>query len=132
MAVRKPVGEKWDSFVERQIREAEARGEFGNLPGLGKPCAAMDEPFTQNDWLKKKLQRERLSALPPSLQIKYDIEQTLARLAEVTCEAEVVRQLELLNERIRRANLSSTWGPASTAMELDIPQHISRWRKRSF
>ena len=79
------------------------------MPGFGKPCAAIDEPLTANDWLNKKIKRERLSALPPALQIKYDIEQTLGRLRQLNCESQVVRQLELLNERVRCANLSSTW-----------------------
>lgn len=33
---RKP-GEGWQSFIERQIEEAQARGAFDNLPGHGKP-----------------------------------------------------------------------------------------------
>lgn len=33
---RKP-GESWQSFVERQIEDAQARGAFDNLPGHGKP-----------------------------------------------------------------------------------------------
>jgi DnaJ family protein C protein 28 len=33
---RKP-GEGWQSFVERQIQEAQAEGAFDNLPGCGKP-----------------------------------------------------------------------------------------------
>lgn len=33
---RKP-GESWQSFVERQIQEAQAQGAFDNLPGHGKP-----------------------------------------------------------------------------------------------
>src|ERR1051325_4406897 len=28
---------QWESAVEKQIREAEERGEFDNLPGKGKP-----------------------------------------------------------------------------------------------
>jgi Domain of unknown function (DUF1992) len=35
MAPRTPL--QWESAVDKQIREAEERGEFDNLPGKGKP-----------------------------------------------------------------------------------------------
>ena len=35
--------------VERAIREAEARGEFANLPGAGKPLPGLDRPAGE-DW----------------------------------------------------------------------------------
>jgi DnaJ-like protein len=38
---------RWESAVERQIREAQERGEFTALPGLGKPLP--EEPW-QGDW----------------------------------------------------------------------------------
>ena len=33
---RKPIKD-WDSYIEDAIMEAQARGEFDNLPGSGKP-----------------------------------------------------------------------------------------------
>lgn len=35
MALRTP--RQWESAVDKQIREAEERGDFDNLPGRGKP-----------------------------------------------------------------------------------------------
>jgi DnaJ-like protein len=32
-----PTPRQWESAVDKQIREAEERGEFDNLPGRGKP-----------------------------------------------------------------------------------------------
>ena len=37
MTDRKPPGVGFQTWVERQIREAMERGEFDNLPGKGKP-----------------------------------------------------------------------------------------------
>ncbi|MGI9147405.1 MAG: DUF1992 domain-containing protein [Chloroflexota bacterium] len=37
----------WESAVDRQIREAQERGDFDNLPGLGKPLSK--EPWA-GDW----------------------------------------------------------------------------------
>ena len=128
MTERKPQKEKWDSFVERQIREAQETGEFDQLSGFGQPCQSMDEPITENWWLKKKIKRERLSLLPPSLEIKRDIETTLQRINDLSDIDRVRRELTSLNQRIRKANLASVWGPPSTVMELDVEQHIQRWK----
>ena len=35
----------WDSLAEQRIREAQASGEFDNLPGFGKPIPGIDEPL---------------------------------------------------------------------------------------
>src|SRR5438132_8689562 len=35
--VRKYYGKKFEDYISEQIREAEARGEFDNLQGAGKP-----------------------------------------------------------------------------------------------
>ena len=42
--------ENWGSVVEKQIREAQARGDFDNLPGSGKPLdLEPDNPFA-GEW----------------------------------------------------------------------------------
>jgi len=42
--------ESWGSIVEKQIREAQARGDFDNLPGSGKPLdLEPDNPFA-GEW----------------------------------------------------------------------------------
>ena len=44
---RRPGSVRWESWVERQIREAQERGDFDALPGLGKPLP--EEPW-HGDW----------------------------------------------------------------------------------
>ena len=47
---RKVHIESWGSIVEKQIREAQARGDFDNLPGSGKPLdLEPDNPFA-GEW----------------------------------------------------------------------------------
>jgi DnaJ family protein C protein 28 len=40
----------WDEIVERQIAEAQERGEFDDLPGKGKPLDLTENPFADPDW----------------------------------------------------------------------------------
>ena len=62
MTERKPPGVPWEHWIERQIREAEARGEFENLPGKGKPIEDLDRPHDPLWWVKQLVKRENLSA----------------------------------------------------------------------
>lgn len=38
-------GKQYHDYIEEQIREAQARGEFDNLPGAGKPLKLDDNPY---------------------------------------------------------------------------------------
>src|SRR5581483_547563 len=58
MTTRKPPGVSFESWVDKQIREAVDRGEFDNLPGTGKPLPDAGEPDDENWWLKKYLRQE--------------------------------------------------------------------------
>jgi DnaJ family protein C protein 28 len=40
---------RWESSVDRAIREAMERGEFDDLPGQGKPLDLRDDPNTPED-----------------------------------------------------------------------------------
>src|SRR6188474_764238 len=96
---RKPVN--WTSVAEDQIRQAQAAGEFENLSGFGQPIPGIDEPYDENWWVKEKLRREQISALPPALEIARDKERTLAAMTKLTSETEIRHELAALNERIR-------------------------------
>ena len=40
---------RWESSVEKQIREAMEEGKFDNLPGKGKPIDLSENPFEDPD-----------------------------------------------------------------------------------
>ena len=60
MSARKPPGLGWESWIDRQVREAEERGEFDDLPGAGKPTPGLDKPFDELWWVKDKLRQSGL------------------------------------------------------------------------
>ncbi len=45
MTERKPPGVSFETWIDKQIREAADRGEFDNLPGAGKPIPDLDKPL---------------------------------------------------------------------------------------
>ncbi len=40
----------WESYIEKQIRQAMERGEFDALPGSGKSLDLGENPYTPEDW----------------------------------------------------------------------------------
>jgi hypothetical protein len=128
MNPRKQSLQDWDSYAEEQIRAAQEEGLFDNLPGFGHPIPGIDEPHDELWWVREKLKREKLSALPPALAIKVDIEKTLARLPAISDEREIRRELLELNERIRIAQRNSVWGPSCDVMPLDVDAFIAQRR----
>ncbi len=130
MTQRKPPHKTWESFVEEQIREAQEAGEFDNLPGFGKPIPSLDQPYDEDGWIKDKLRRENLSALPPGLAIRVEVHKTLERIWRLRDEPAVRREVDALNIKIREAHFAALWGPPSTTMPFDPDDIVAQWRVR--
>ncbi len=91
MTARKPPGVGWESWIDKQIREAEERGEFEDLPGAGQPIPDLDKPFDELWWVKNKLQREGLSYMPPSVALRKEAHDALEAVSRARSEADVRR-----------------------------------------
>jgi len=96
---------RWDltfeTWIERQIRVAQDRGDFDDLPGYGKPIP--DHGDDELWWVKSYLAREGLSTealLPPELQLRREIERLPDTVGSAPGE-KVVREIVAdLNRRI--------------------------------
>jgi hypothetical protein len=128
MTGRKPPGVGWETWVERQIREGIERGEFDDLPGKGKPIPDVDGHHDELWWVRKKLKREKVEYLPPTLAVRKERDDALERIAAATTEDEVRRIVEEINVRIRYVNSHAVAGPPSTVMPLDLDTVLDRWR----
>ena len=124
---RRP-GEALEAFVERQIREAQAAGELDDVAAKGQPLPFVDKPHDPMAWWKRKLEQEKLSLLPDSLQILREAEEALAEVARMGSEPRVRARLESVNERIRKVNRTATGGPPTTLAPLDVEAVLARWR----
>jgi len=121
----------WNLLAEERIQDAQAAGEFDNLPGFGKPIPGIDEPHDELWWVKDKLKREQISSLPPALAIRLDVEKTLMRIGRVAMEADVRQEVALLNERIHKASFGTTWGPPVDVVPLDADEVVGAWKAAS-
>jgi hypothetical protein len=128
MSARKPGHLKWETWVDRQIRDAQERGQFEDLPGNGKPIPGIDRPYDENWWLEQKLQREQLSVLPPGLALRKEVETVLDNLAELPKEATVRSTFERLNDKIAYVDAAGI-GPPSRLSRFNVDSMVQRWEK---
>jgi len=127
---RKPGGVPWESWIDRQIREAEERGEFDNLPGAGEPIPDLDKPFDELWWVKNKLRREGLSYMPPSVALRKEAHDALEAAVRAESETEVRRLIADINRKIREANRKGIRGPSLMLMPFDAQTVLREWRKQ--
>ncbi|MEU6488205.1 DUF1992 domain-containing protein [Streptomyces sp. NPDC046887] len=129
MTERKPPGVSFESFVDRQIREASERGDFRALPGFGKPLADDSAPYDEQWWVKGKMHREGVSVLPPALALRKEAEDALEAVATARTEAEVRRRLEAVNEKIATALRRPPPGPPLGLAPFDVEAAVREWRE---
>ncbi|MFG3164117.1 DUF1992 domain-containing protein [Streptomyces sp. NPDC048232] len=131
MTERKPPGVDFESWVDRQIREAEARGEFARLPGAGKPLASeMDSTYDELWWVKRKMAREGFSVLPPALAVRKEAEDALEAALKAPSERVVRRIIEAVNVKIRDILLKPPPGPPLGRKPYDVDDVVRQWRER--
>ncbi|MBB6345941.1 DnaJ family domain-containing protein [Nonomuraea muscovyensis] len=129
MTERKPLGTNFESWIDRQIREAEERGEFDDLPGKGKPLPDLDKPYDEMWWIKQKMRSEGLSMpLPPTLALRKEAEEALEEAARARSESEARRIVEDVNDRIREAIRTGLAGPPLNLVPYDVEKVVARWR----
>lgn len=130
MTKRKPSGVSWESWTERQIRNAQEGGKFDDLPGEGRPLANLGDAHDPAWWAKQLVRREGVSVLPPALEIRRDVERALERIAVLRSESDVRSVIDEVNARIRKLNAGASKGPPTSVAPLDADRVVADWKKR--
>jgi hypothetical protein len=119
----------FESWIDRQIREAQERGKFDNLPGAGKPIKGLNGRVDENWWVKGLMERENLKpVLPTSLSLRKELEDLTTTVADVRTEQHVREIVEDLNERIRDSRRRKVDGPVLFIKTVDVDAVIEHWR----
>ena len=117
-------------WVEQQLRVAFERGDFDDLPGAGKPLEGLGSDHDPDWWVKRLVEREQISVLPPALELRKEDAELEGRLDRVTAESEVREELESFNARVRRARMQLLGGPPVITPERDVDAEVAAWRER--
>ncbi|MBX9395440.1 DUF1992 domain-containing protein [Streptomyces sp. TRM72054] len=130
MTERKPPGVSFESWTDKQIRDAEARGDFAHLPGAGKPLPKdVEETYDEQWWIKRKLAREGVSVLPPTLALRKEAEDALLAAMRAPSERLVRKIVEDINVKIRDVMFKPPPGPPLGLKPYDVEDVVGRWRE---
>src|SRR4051812_5762566 len=118
--------------VEAQIRAAQERGDFDDLPGKGKPLK-LPEVHDPDWWIKSFVQREGIdtSALVhPTIALRREADAFPESLADLAVEERVRAVLEDFNRRVVAEWRRPLAGPSLpvVARQVAVEPMIDRWR----
>jgi hypothetical protein len=118
-------------WVDHQVRQAIARGEFDDLPGAGKPIKGIDAPHDPQWWVKNLIEREELTGLgPPAIMLRKEDAELDDRLDRISAEPEVRRVLADFNARVVNARRQLRGGPPVVTPTRDIAAVVDAGRAR--
>ncbi|MET4660747.1 DnaJ family domain-containing protein [Streptomyces fungicidicus] len=131
MTERKPPGVDFESWVDKQIRDAEARGEFEQLAGVGKPLPReVESTYDELWWVKRKMAREGFSVLPPALALRKEAEDALEAALAAPSERIVRKILTEINAKISEMMFKPPPGPPLGKKPYDVEDVVRQWRER--
>ncbi|MFJ7072940.1 DUF1992 domain-containing protein [Streptomyces sp. NPDC098781] len=131
MTERKPPGVPFESWVDKQIHDAQARGDFDRLPGAGEPLPNdLEAPYDELWWVKRKMAREGLSVLPPGLALRKEAEDALTAAYAAPSERTVRKIITDVNAKIRDMLLKPPPGPPLGRKPYDVEDVVRQWRER--
>ena len=118
-------------YVEIQVQQAMRRGDFDDLPGAGKPIKDLHEAYDPNWWIRRKIERERLTGLgPPALTLRTENASLDAQLDALASERQVREVLDDFNSRIVAARRQLQGGPPVVTPTRDVDASVEQWRER--
>ncbi len=122
--------EQQQTWVDLQVRQAMERGEFDDLPGAGKPIPDLGATHDPDWWVKRLVERERITVLPAALQLRKDEAELEAALDRLGSEREARAFVEDFNARVIRARYTPVDGPPLITMPRDVEETIAAWHER--
>ncbi|WP_067658295.1 J-domain-containing protein [Nocardia harenae] len=131
MTERKPARQSFESWVDKQVRAAEERGEFRNLRGFGKPIPGAGAPVQEDAWLRSYLQREGADTglmLPTPLLLRRDAERIGVTVRDCSTEEQVRAEVAALNRRIVEY-LRIPSGPVVPVSTVEVEVVVAEWRR---
>ncbi|TCC00304.1 DUF1992 domain-containing protein [Micromonospora zingiberis] len=122
--------DSWEASVEAQIRSAQERGEFDDLPGAGKPIPGRGLPYDESWWIKSFLEREQVPSdllLPTPLLLRRRIERLPDEVRDLPTEQAVRACVADLNAEVM-AWLRNPSGPKVAVRPVDADALVRQWR----
>lgn len=94
---------RFDSIVEKRIREAMDDGKFDNLPGHGKPLSKEDDSNIPEDLRLAHKILKNAGCVPKELEINMEVkrmEDLIAGMDDVTEKYRAMKKLNVLRQKM--------------------------------
>lgn len=119
------------AIVETAIQQAIRRGDFDDLPGAGKPIPGLGSTTDPDWWIRRKIERERLTGLgPPALTLRTEYAGLMERVDGMSSATDVREHLEDFNRRVIDARRQLLGGPPVVTPTVDIEEWVAAWHVR--
>jgi hypothetical protein len=117
--------------ADELIAEAQARGDFDDLPGAGRPLR-MPDPTVRDEywWIRQFAERENVPGsefLPEPLKLRKELETLRHRVVMMSKETAVRAEAEALNARIRAEIRTPTSSIPVARSPVDVDEVVRRW-----
>lgn len=101
----------FEKIIEERIKQAQAKGEFDELPGRGAPIVFEDDSHVPEDLRLAYKILKNANCLPPELELKREIRQMEDMLDAIPDEKEKYRQIKKINYKIMQLNIMGNRSP---------------------
>ncbi|MGY1640231.1 DUF1992 domain-containing protein [Geodermatophilus sp. SYSU D00703] len=132
MTERKPPGMSFQTWVDQQITQAQARGAFDDLDGAGRPLPRRDRDQSSHEWALEWARRQSADPrdlLPPGLALRRERDELPGRVAGLPSEAAVRAVADDFNARVEafwRRPQESRWAPVPGLA--DVEALVAHWQ----
>ena len=107
-------------------------GTSTTFPGPASRSRASGTSTDPDWWIRRKIERERLTGLgPPALTLRTEYASLAARLDELRTEGEVREYLSDFNHRVIEARRQLLGGPPVVTPTVEIDEWVRDWRERA-
>jgi hypothetical protein len=126
-----PTMDQRAHVIENAIQQAIRRGDFDDLPGAGKPLPGLAGTHDPDWWIRRKIEREKLTGLgPPALTLRTEHNELDATLDRLGSERAVREHLTDFNRRVVDARRQLQGGPPVVTPTRDVDAEVARWAER--
>lgn len=122
--------EERSRYVDVVVDQAMRRGEFDNLPLQGKPIPGLTGTHDPDWWIKGLIERENITGLLPSAQLRKDDTELDGKLDLEAMEVRVREIVTDFNARVIDARRQLQGGPPVVTPTRDVDEEVARWRAR--
>ena len=123
--------EERNAVVESALDRAIRRGDFDDLPGLGKPLIGLHSSNDPDWWIKQKLDSEDISGVAPAaFQLRKENAVLEDTIDAFSTETDVRDYLAGFNDRVREAVMDLRDGPPVFTPPRDVEKEVAAWQQR--